>query len=147
MENLAHALYMALAMFVFVIAFSYSLFLVNKVNYTSKTIISGIEGQYYDSLALGKVIENNEDRNRSRIVGVDTIIPTLYRYYKESFAVKILDKSGNLIQIFDTTVESDVFSASSSSEKTDKQKALLSLYGNENSLCYLFEAPWMRYYK
>ena len=145
MENLAHALYMALAMLTFIIAFSYSLFLINKVNYTSSTIISGIEGQYYDSLALGKVIENNEDRNRSRIVGVDTIIPTLYRYYKESFAVKILDADGTLLQYFDTTTEGDVNAAKATitEQRTDKQKALLSLYDDSGKKCYMSGAPWL----
>ena len=149
MENLTHALYMAFPMRVFVIAFSLSLFLVNKLNTTAKTLVYSIEASYYDSLSLNEMIEKNEERNRSRIVGVDTIIPTLYRYYKESFAVKILDEDGTLLQYFDTTTEGDVNAAKAtiSGSRTAKQNALLSLYdansaGKTNS-CYMFGAPWL----
>ena len=142
MENLTHALYMAFSMMVFVIAFSLSLFLVNKLNTTAKTLVYSIEASYYDSLSLNEMIEKNEERNRSRIVGVDTIIPTLYRYYKESFAVKILDEDGTLLQYFDTTTEGDVNAAKAtiSGSRTAKQNALLS--GKTNS-CYMFGAPWL----
>ena len=156
MENLTHALYMAFAMATFIIAFSVSLYLVNKLNTTTKSIVYNLDGSYYDSFELSRIIEdNNEERNRSRIVGIDTIIPTLYRYYKESFAVKILDEDGNLLQYFDTTTEGDVNSAKldSSDEpgeseveklaKYNKRKALLSLYDTDKSYCYMFGAPWL----
>ena len=145
MENLTHALYMAFAMAVFVIAFSLSLYLVNKLNATAKDIVYSIEGSYYDSLSLDKMIETNEDRNRSRIVGIDTIIPTLYRYYKESFAVKILDADGTLLQYFDTTTEGDVNDAKATiaDQRTDKQKALVSLYDDSGKKCYMSGAPWL----
>ncbi|MBR1539612.1 MAG: hypothetical protein IJ629_00225 [Clostridia bacterium] len=150
MENLTHAIYMAFAMLAFVIAFSTSLYLVNKLNTTAKTLVYSIDGSYYDSLSLNQMIEDNEDRNRSRIVGIDTIIPTLYRYYKESFAVKILDENGDLLQYFDTTTELDVNAAKSEikENRTGVQKALLSLYdanelGNEYNSCYMFGAPWL----
>lgn len=145
MENLTHALYMAFSMIVFVIAFSLSLYLINKLNTTAKTLVYSVEASYYDSLSLNEMIENNEDRNRSRIVGIDTIIPTLYRYYKESFAVKILDEDGTLLQYFDTTTEGDVNAAKAtiSENRTAKQKALLSLYDVNSNSCYMFGAPWL----
>ena len=105
------------------------------------------------------MIEDNDDRNRSRIVGIDSIIPTLYRYYKESFAVKILDTKGNLIQYFDTTTEGDVNNAKLLANLTDaefnalpieekklesKRRALLSLYdADDTKACYMFGAPWL----
>ena len=143
MENLTHALYMALAMMVFVIAFSVSLYLVGKLNSAAKSVTYSLSGDYYDSLAVDGLIQNNEQRNRSRIVGVDTIIPTLYRYYKESFAVKILDTDGTLLQYFDTTTEGDVNAAKASVDKTQEQNALLSLYDTSTKECYMFGAPWL----
>ena len=158
MENLTHALYMAAAMLAFVIAFSAALILVNQLNSTTQTVVYNLDGSYYDSFSLGKIIENNEDRNRSRIVGIDSIIPTLYRYYKESFAVKILDEKGNLLQYFDTTTEGDVNSAKATSStytpvsdidviNQNKRNALLSLYDVDSSgkgnYCYMFGAPWL----
>ena len=145
MENLTHALYMAFAAMTFVIAFSVSLYLVNKLNTTAKDVVYAVNGEYYDSFALGDIISDNEEKNRSRIVGIDTIIPTLYRYYKESFAVKILGTDGTLLQIFDTTAEGDVNSAKVTGEdsRTDRQKALLSLYDDSGKSCYMFGAPWL----
>ena len=150
MENLSHAIYMAFAMITFVIAFSVSLYLINKLNITTKTVVYNLGDSYYDSFELGKIISNdNEDKNRSRIVGIDSIIPTLYRYYKETFAVKILDEDGNLLQYFDTTTEGDVNSAKSTlqeagnPEQQNKRKALLSLYDDDKSYCYMFGAPWL----
>lgn len=141
MENLSKALYLAFAMMVFVIAFSVSLFLVNKLNSTAKSIVYRLGYAYYDSLSLDSLIENNEDRNRSRIVGVDTIIPTLYRYYKESFAVEILDRNGNLLQYFDTTAEGDVNAALTAVNPTSKQKAILKAYNAGTA--QMFGAPWL----
>lgn len=154
MENLTHALYMAFAALVFVIAFSVSLYLVGKLNTTSKEITYSLSGEYYDSLSFGNIISDNElDMHRSRIVGIDTIIPTLYRYYKESFAVKILDKDEKLLQIFDTTTESEVNAAKTKvkENRSDKDKALLSLYdvsgegdsATPNNACCMYGAPWL----
>lgn len=149
MENVTKALYIAFAMLVFVIAFSVTMYMVNKLNYTSKEIVFRLDRKnYYDSLELSDVISTNNDAgvdNRTeRVVGIDTIIPTLYRYYKESFAVKILDENGNLLQYFDTTAEADVMRASVtlSSHRTSEQKALLSLYGASKP-CNMFGAPWL----
>ena len=143
MENLTHALYMAFAMMAFVLAFSVSLYLVNKLNSTTETIVYGLNGAYYDSFSLGELINENEERNRSRIVGIDSIIPTLYRYYKESFSVKILDESGDLLQYFDTTTETEVNKAISEVNPSNSEKALLSIYDNDTKPCYMAGAPWL----
>ena len=150
MENLSHALYLAAAMLAFVVAFTAALILVNKLNSTASEIVYSLDGSYYDSFSLRSLIEDNEDRNRARIVGIDTIIPTLYRYYKESFAVKILDKDGNLLQYFDKTTEGDVNSAKNAAQNSatntaelNKRRALLALYDNQSLPCYMFGAPWL----
>lgn len=158
MENLTHAMYLAFAMLGFVVAFTVSLLLINQLNATTETIVFKLNGSYFDSFSLNSLIEDNEDKNRSRIVGVDSIIPTLYRYYKESFAVKILDVDGTLLQYFDTTTEWDVNDAKSAVEdetvggtyipdseivERNKQKALLSLYDDSERACYMAGAPWL----
>jgi hypothetical protein len=148
MENLTQALYIAFAVAVFVIAFTVTLYLVDKVNTTSETLVWSLDStKYYDSLELTDLISDNDGdtNNTSRIVGIDTIIPSLYRYYKESFAVKILDEKGNLMQYFDTTTEGEVNTAASTiaSARTEQQKALLSLYNASGNSCYLFGTPWL----
>ena len=61
MENLSHALYLVFAMLAFVIAFSVALVLVNQLNSTTETIVYKLDGSYYDSFSLGKMIEDTED--------------------------------------------------------------------------------------
>ena len=145
MENLSHALYMAFAFFAFVLAFTYGLYMLNNLNETAEILVYRVdETNYYDSLTLDEWISNS-DGDTYKVVGIDSIIPTLYRYYKESFCVKILDENGNLLQLFDTTVEEEVNEASSlgDGQRSDKQKALMSLYDDSSSDCYLFTASWI----
>ena len=163
MENVTQALLMAFAMFVFLIALTYSIYMVRALNLTSKTLMQRVdETNKYESMnlaSLDSVTDENVKemlsyvQNDSRIVSIETIIPTLYRYYKESYSVKILDESGNLMQYFDTTTEGAVMTATNTvkTKRTSKQKALISLYGssdvsnpsdNKNPAC-LFGAPWM----
>lgn len=145
MENLTHALYMAFAVMVFVIAFTYALYMINNLNETTELLVYRIdETNYYDSLDLTNWLSST-DSDAYKVVGIDSIIPTLYRYYKESFCVKILDSDGNLLQLFDTTTEEDVNTALSlgTSSQSDKQKALLSLYNDSSSKCCLYGAPWI----
>ena len=61
---------------------------------------------YYDNVEIDAnapdLIEDEKDikEGTARIVSAETIIPTLYRYHKENFCVKICDADNNLIQIF-----------------------------------------------
>ena len=145
MENASHAIYMAMAMLLFVIGFTYALYMVNRLTSTVDTLVYRIdETNYYDSVAVEDWVSDSDD-DVYKIVGIDSIIPTLYRYYKESFCVKIVDKNGNLLQLFDTTVEGEVNTAStlSTSARSDQQKALLALYNTSGEAYYLYGAPWI----
>lgn len=148
MENAVEAMKMAFGMIVFVIALSASMYLLNTATSTSKVLLYyADETNYLDNINI------NENSNiTKRTVTVDTIIPTLYRYYKENFAVQIYNKQGKLIQIFDVNIEGKVRKAAGTiaSRRTGEQMALMSLYGvpdatgtpGENNP-YLFEAPWI----
>lgn len=87
MENATDALKMAFGMLIFVVALSIAVFSFSRVRQTSAGIAQKAdEKEYYDRLTL------NEDESgvwalSSRIVGVETVIPTLYRYYKENYTV------------------------------------------------------------
>lgn len=82
MENAVEAIKMAFAVMVFVIALSVSMISFNKAKATSDVVLyAKDETNYYDyEGATGKAAEN-------RIVGIETIIPTLYKYYKENYTV------------------------------------------------------------
>lgn len=85
MENAIEALKMAFAFLSFILALTVSIIAFNKVKATSDIVLySKDETNYYeyikDNDISGKASEN-------RIVGLETIIPTLYKYYKENYTV------------------------------------------------------------
>lgn len=82
MENATDAIKMAFAVMVLVMALSVSIISFNKVKATSDVVLyTKDETNYYDYQgAIGKEAEN-------RIVGLETIIPTLYKYYKENYTI------------------------------------------------------------
>ena len=145
MENVTHGLYLAFAMFAFIVGVTFAIYMINSLNSTVETVVYSIdETNYYDTVTLNELIEDS-DGNSYKVVTVDSIIPTLYRYYKESFCVKILDEDGDLLQMFDTTVEEEVNTAYNTASliRSDKQKALLELYDDETKVCYMYTAPWI----
>lgn len=82
MENAVESLKMAFAAMVFIMALSVSMFYFTKVKNVSDIVLySKDETNYYEYQgSTGKDAEN-------RIVGLETIIPTLYKYYKENYTV------------------------------------------------------------
>lgn len=87
MENASDAMKMAFGMLIFVAALSIAVFSFSKVRQTSAQITKKTdEKEYYDQLRF----EENEESVwalSSRVVGVETVIPTLYRYYKENYTI------------------------------------------------------------
>lgn len=150
MDNVIDALRMALGMFAFVVALSASMYLFKLVSSTSQVLLYAVdETNYYDNIQIDETAGDSLTR---RTVNVETIIPTLYRYYKENFAVQIYNKDGKLVQIFDVNIEGKVRKAASTitSQRTGEQRALISLYGVSQSGTiadktnpYLFQAPWI----
>lgn len=82
MENATQALIIAFTVLVFVIALTVSMVSLNSVKRVSDTILyTKDETNYYTYTDVkGKAKEN-------RIVGLETIIPTLYKYHKENYTV------------------------------------------------------------
>lgn len=88
MENATHALIMAFSVMVLVIALTVSIVAFNNAKQTADIILyTKDETNYYEYQGTkGKQAEN-------RIVGLETVIPTLYKYYKEKYTVVF--KKGN----------------------------------------------------
>lgn len=88
MENATHAIMMAFAIFVLIIALSVTMVSFTKAKETADIVINTKdESNYYEYQgATGKAAEN-------RIISLETIIPTLYKYYKENYTVVF--KKGN----------------------------------------------------
>ena len=88
MENAVDALKMGFAVLVFIAALSLAIFSFTRVRETSAQITQEADIQeYYQQLSLGATGVTSNNALSSRIVGVETIIPTLYRYYKENYTI------------------------------------------------------------
>lgn len=140
MENVTRALIMAFSMLIFVVGFSYSMYLINRLTTTSNTLLESVSTtKYYDNIKVEGELGNRD-------VGVDTIVPTLYRYYKENYAVKILDSNDSVIQLFDVNIEGKIAKAAADTKNTDPELKSLksSIYNKDkNNQAYMFEAPWI----
>lgn len=88
MENAVEALKMGFAVLVLIAALSLAIFSFTKVRETTDAITSGEDiKEYYQQLSLDETGVSSNNALSSRIVGVETIIPTLYRYYKENYTI------------------------------------------------------------
>lgn len=138
MENITKALMMAFSMMMFVIGFSYSMYLINHLMSTSEVLLDTVSAsKYYDNIEV-------ESGENTREVTVDTIVSVLYRYYKENYTVKIYQKDGTLLQIFDVNLEGKIARAAADTKGVDKELVSLkkSIYNKSDKPAYLFEAPW-----
>lgn len=91
MENASDAILMAGAMLIFVLALAVAMTVFSQARATVDAVLYESDPtNYYEYLGT-------EDSNgiKNRVVGLETIIPTLYKYYKENYTVIFLDKSGN----------------------------------------------------
>ena len=160
MDNAVQAIMMAFGIFVLVIALSLAVFMFSQVTAISERLLYFADKtNYYETVEIDENKRKNElediKTNRARYVDIDTIIPTLYRYYKENFCVKIYDarnpEEGNkLIQIFDVDLENNVEkairdndAASYSTERDKKEHyALKTVYNDSRKQYYMFGVPW-----
>lgn len=123
MDNVVQAIFMAFAMFVLVIGLSASAYLINKMNTAATAVIRAndktLEYQTvsYDSSNLKSRNKMTDGGATTRTVSSDVVISTLYRYYKENFAVEIYDEKG-LNQLFDLSVETKMNKSVSVDYKT-----------------------------
>lgn len=140
MEDAVHAIMMAFAVFVFVIGLTLAIYMFSQITTTSEALLYyADETNFYDNIKI------EGDNKTDRVVDAETIIPTLYRYYKENFCVKICDANGVLLQVFDLNLEGKVRTTASTDvrRRTPEEQALNTRYNDKNKIEYLFEAPWI----
>lgn len=102
MENAVDALKIAFAIFIFVIAIALSFSIVGQVRATSEVILAlNDKANSYDYVAN----EDDNASNKERIVSFETILPTIYRYAKEQYAVTIINDDGTPIVRYDLYTE------------------------------------------
>lgn len=120
-DNASQAIMIAFALIVFAIGISTTMFMFNKLSSTAEYLTFHTdETNFYDNVAVVGT------EGIERYVNFETVIPTLYRYYKEHFCVKIYDATNEiisgsseenpvLIQLLDVNLEGKVEKAAKDS--------------------------------
>lgn len=162
MDNADKAMMMVFGVIVLGIALVLAMYMFSSITIASEQLTFYSDStKYYDNVEIDESVfdaTTDEDIKNGtvRIVSAETIIPTLYRYYKENFCVKIygdLDDAGKrkLIQIFDVNLEGKVNGAlgdTHAKEDSDnpvhiRNHAYNQVYNDENKAYCLFGAPWL----
>lgn len=97
MENAVEALKMAGFMLLFIIALSITMVTLTQAKTTADALVQNQDRQesyQYIELAAG------ETRSFSRTVTLSNIIPTLYRYAQEDYAVQFYNSDGTPLNIY-----------------------------------------------
>lgn len=110
MENAAEALKMAFYVIVFVLALALSINMFTKAKATSDIVLTAAdESRYYeyDQITVSN-IGSSVDSAGNRIVGLETIIPTLYKYDKERYRVEFKKASADILNNSDYLSDLDI---------------------------------------
>lgn len=107
MENAADALKMAFAVIVFAVAVTVLFYTASLVRSVSESALFDSDKTTYYTYYEGD--ETTIDENGNRIVTLEDIIPTMYRYHTESAAVTLIDKNnpnpGHIVTRLDRQTE------------------------------------------
>lgn len=130
MENAVDALKMAFAVLVFVLAISIGIAVFTQARTASDVILQGQDStEYYNYIHAGIYDDETGEWisiGETRIVGIETVIPTLYRYYKENYTVVFLEADGTPMELYKTMTEPTLWSGSDPS--TNKIASIVSKY-------------------
>ena len=98
MENATEALIITFAVIVFVIALSSSMIVMGQAKEAADHVFYYTDKTNFREYSDGKT-------KGVRIVGMETIIPTIYRQFKENFNVIILDKYNKKVAVYNSFEE------------------------------------------
>lgn len=102
MEDAAEALKMAFSVFAFIIAIGLAFTTFNQSKRVADIVVSASDRTYVESYTEAQIIEAEK---YGREVGAETVIPNLYRYYKEKYSIEIANSSGTIENVFDLDTE------------------------------------------
>ena len=106
MENAVDALKISFAMFVFALALALMFNVVAQARATGDIVFQlNDKTEEYEYVTSSS---GDYNAQKDRIVGWETILPTIYRYHKEQYGVTIVDTSGKPIVRFDLNAESQL---------------------------------------
>ncbi len=99
MENATKALELAFGVLIFVVALSISISTFSNASLAIDNIIS-YKDKTQNYVYVTQSNGNGVDEHNNRIVGIESIIPTLYKAYKENYKVIFLDQNDNPITLY-----------------------------------------------
>ena len=85
MEDAVDALKLAFSVFVFILGLSIVFNMFTQAREVSDYVLEHTDNTYF-----AKYVDANDSDLNGRTVGIETIIPTLYRYYKEKFSIDVV---------------------------------------------------------
>lgn len=100
MENAVDALKIAFGVFVLTMALSIGMYMFNQAKATADVVLASSDTETYAMYT--DEIEGIASTGGDRIVGLETIIPTLYKYYKENYTVVFLNSNGTPMTLYTT---------------------------------------------
>lgn len=110
MENVTDALYMGFAALAFVLALSISISAFNRVTEVSQFMIDTRDRETsYTYVKYQDEVDENGKIKTDRIVGAETIVPTLYRAFDENYIVRFLESNGTPMNILKITKNGETF--------------------------------------
>lgn len=111
MENAVDALKIAFAIFVFVMALSLTIYMFTQARETADIVLQSSDvTEFMDYTSLEELEEGTTMVGSERIVGLETIIPTLYKYYKENYTVIFLEGNGSPMTLYETKTNVNLWS-------------------------------------
>lgn len=117
MENAIDAMKITFSIFVFVLALALTVSVVGQARATSEVVFHSNDKTEFYQYITNENIANTKDR----VVGIETVIPTIHRYAKEQFAVTIFDRQGNPIVRYDLWTEGFMSNWNQILKNKDKQ--------------------------
>ena len=151
MENAVDALKIAFAVFIFVIALSITIYMFTQAKTTADLVLQASDvTEYMDYTKLEDVTNSGATINNDRIVGLETIIPTLYKYYKENYTVIFRNSNGTPMNLYESQTNENLWSTSYTNKyytSTADLKKVCSFDVDEETSR---REPWtgnMKYYK
>lgn len=97
MENATKALEIGFGVLIFVVALSLSISIFSNATRAITNIMTN-EDKTQSYVYVTEA--NGVDENNNRIVGVETIVPAMYKAYKENYKILFLDQNGNPITLY-----------------------------------------------
>lgn len=109
MENAVDAIKIAFAVFVLTMALSIAMYMFNQAKATADVVLESSDVTTFSSYT--NTIEGVATTTEGdRLVGLETIIPTLYKYYKENYTVVFLQKDGTPLTLYTTRTDPNLWS-------------------------------------